>query len=206
MTVGFVSSGIPLSHSVFTPRISVCTQRKCAYLSSRRAARMMVGEAPTAEEGSIPSENGADTSTMVDIPQNEIIEENTAVSEDSVDNITTMESSDDDIEDDGTFEECSPPQPYLNQIAIKEAQEKFKRHDTDSGSPEFQIATLTTKISYLTNHLRTHPKDFSTTRGLLKMVSTRRRLLKYLKKEDVSRFDAIIEGLNIRVSQQLKSL
>ena len=206
MTTGFVSSAIPLSHSVFTPRVSVCTQRKCAYLTTRRAARMMVGETPAPEEGTVPSEDNADASTETEIVENEITEETTILSENNTDNVTMMETSNDDIEDDETFEECSPPQPYLNQIAIKAAQEKFKTHETDSGSPEFQIATLTTRIAYLTDHLRTHPKDHSSTRGLLKMVSTRRRLLKYLKREDANRFDAIIQGLKIRVSQQLRSL
>lgn len=112
-----------------------------------------------------------------------------------------------EIEDDEEeYPPCEPPQHVLNGQAIKEAQGKFKRHETDSGSPEFQIATLTTRINYLTTHLKNNPKDFSTTRGLLKMVSTRRRLLKYVKKEDPKRFTDIIEGMNIRVSQQLRDI
>lgn len=112
----------------------------------------------------------------------------------------------DDEEDYSDVEPCSPPQFVLNQEAITAAREKFKRHETDSGSPEYQIATLTTKIGYMTTHLKSHPKDFSSTRGLLKMVATRRRLLKYLKGEDVTRFHNIIAGLGIRVSQQLREL
>lgn len=117
-----------------------------------------------------------------------------------------MAQDDDDEEDYSDVEPCSPPQYVLNQEAIAVAREKFKRHETDSGSPEYQIATLTTKIGYLTTHLKTHPKDFSSTRGLVKMVATRRRLLKYLKKQDVTRFNNIIAGLGIRVSQQLREI
>lgn len=103
-------------------------------------------------------------------------------------------------------EPCAPPQDVLNAQAIAEARAKFKVHDADSGSPEFQIATLSTRIAYLTDHLKKNPKDYSSTRGLLKMVSTRRKLLKYLKRMDVTRFNNIISGLNIRVSQQLREL
>lgn len=109
-------------------------------------------------------------------------------------------------EEDSEFEPCAPPQPVLNARAVSEAQQKFKLHETDSGSPEFQIATLTTRIAYLTTHLKENPKDNSSTRGLLKMVSTRRRLLKYVKRQDEKRFDDIISRLKIRVSQQLREL
>lgn len=117
-----------------------------------------------------------------------------------------LEDGDDDDEDLSDVEPCSPPQYVLNGEAIAAAREKFKRHETDCGSPEYQIATLTTRIGYLTTHLKQNPKDFSSTRGLLKMVATRRRLLKYLKREDESRFKSIIAGLGIRVSQQLREL
>lgn len=113
---------------------------------------------------------------------------------------------DPESEGEGTFEMCEPPKHVLNDRLIKEAQQKFKLHETDSGSPEFQIATLTTRITYLTDHLKNNSKDFSSTRGLIKMVATRRRLLKFLKREDPKRFTDIIEGLNIRVSQQLRDL
>ena len=74
----------------------------------------------------------------------------------------------------------------------------FKRGDDDTGSPEVQIAILTTRVNSLTEHMRTHSKDYSTRRGLLAMVSRRRRLLDYLKKIDPQRYIDIIQKLNIR--------
>ena len=76
--------------------------------------------------------------------------------------------------------------------------QEFKRGDDDTGSPEVQIAILTTRINSLTDHMRTHSKDYSTRRGLLQMVSRRRRLLDYLKKIDPQRYIDIIQKLNIR--------
>jgi small subunit ribosomal protein S15 len=74
----------------------------------------------------------------------------------------------------------------------------FKRADSDTGSPEVQIAILTTRINGLTEHMRTHEKDYASRRGLLMMVSRRRRLLDYLKKVDPQRYIDIIQRLNIR--------
>ncbi|HEX2769649.1 MAG TPA: 30S ribosomal protein S15 [Geobacteraceae bacterium] len=74
----------------------------------------------------------------------------------------------------------------------------FKRHDSDTGSPEVQIAILTERITYLTEHFKIHKKDHHSRRGLLKMVGQRRRLLDYLKKKDVERYRVIIEKLGIR--------
>lgn len=73
-----------------------------------------------------------------------------------------------------------------------------KRHDSDTGSPEVQVAILTERITYLTEHFKTHKKDHHSRRGLLKMVGQRRRLLDYLKKKDVERYKSIIEKLGIR--------
>lgn len=73
-----------------------------------------------------------------------------------------------------------------------------KRHDSDTGSPEVQIALLTERIIYLTEHFKIHKKDHHSRRGLLKIVGQRRRLLDYLKKKDVERYRAIIEKLGIR--------
>jgi len=75
---------------------------------------------------------------------------------------------------------------------------EFRRGDTDTGSPEVQIAILTTRINGLTEHLRTHKKDFACRRGLLMLVSRRRRLLDYLKKADPQRYLDIIRRLDIR--------
>jgi small subunit ribosomal protein S15 len=75
---------------------------------------------------------------------------------------------------------------------------KFKKHESDTGSPEVQIALLTDRITYLTEHFRTHKKDHHSRRGLLILVGRRRRLLDYVKKKDVNRYRTIIEALGIR--------
>ena len=75
---------------------------------------------------------------------------------------------------------------------------KFKTHETDTGSPEVQIALLTERISYLTEHFKTHLKDHHSRRGLLKMVSKRRRLLSYLKKSSLDRYRKTVAALNLR--------
>lgn len=76
--------------------------------------------------------------------------------------------------------------------------EQYKRHEGDTGSPEVQIALLTERINYLTEHFKTHKKDHHSRRGLLKMVGQRRRLLDYLIKQDVERYRTIIKALGIR--------
>jgi small subunit ribosomal protein S15 len=73
-----------------------------------------------------------------------------------------------------------------------------KRHENDTGSPEVQIAILTERITYLTEHFKIHKKDHHSRRGLLKIVGQRRRLLDYLKSRDVERYRAIIAKLGIR--------
>jgi small subunit ribosomal protein S15 len=73
-----------------------------------------------------------------------------------------------------------------------------RRHETDSGSPEVQIALLTERVRYLTEHLKTAPKDFSTRRGLLKLVGKRSSLLRYLARTDAPRYQALIARLGIR--------
>lgn len=75
---------------------------------------------------------------------------------------------------------------------------QFKKNDSDTGSPEVQIAILTTRINHLTEHMRSNKKDYSTRRGLLGMVSRRRRLLDYLRKVNPDRYLDIIEKLGIR--------
>lgn len=75
---------------------------------------------------------------------------------------------------------------------------EYKRGESDSGSPEVQISILTTRINSLTEHMRTHKKDYASRRGLLMMVSRRRRLLDYLKKIDPQRYLDIIGRLEIR--------
>jgi small subunit ribosomal protein S15 len=84
--------------------------------------------------------------------------------------------------------------------AVKKAEvvKKFARSESDTGSPEVQIALLSERISYLTEHFRAHVKDHHSRRGLLMLVSQRRRLLDYLKKKDVKRYRDLIQTLGIR--------
>ncbi len=76
--------------------------------------------------------------------------------------------------------------------------EEHKTHEGDTGSPEVQIALLTHRINFLTDHLRTHKKDHHSRRGLLKMVGRRRRLLRYLESKDVGRYRAVLQKLGLR--------
>jgi small subunit ribosomal protein S15 len=76
--------------------------------------------------------------------------------------------------------------------------ESFRTHPTDTGSPEVQIAILTERIQYLTEHFKTHVKDHHSRRGLLQLVSQRRRLLDYLRGKSVDRYRKIIASLGIR--------
>ena len=75
---------------------------------------------------------------------------------------------------------------------------EFQLHETDTGSPEVQIAILTNKITYLTEHLKQHPKDHHSRRGMLKMIGQRRSLLNYVKDKDIERYRKIISVLGIR--------
>jgi small subunit ribosomal protein S15 len=75
---------------------------------------------------------------------------------------------------------------------------KFQVHEKDSGSPEVQIALLTERINQLAKHFQVHKKDFASRRGLLKLVSQRRKLLDYLKNNKIDKYRAIIKDLNLR--------
>jgi small subunit ribosomal protein S15 len=75
---------------------------------------------------------------------------------------------------------------------------KHRNHDTDTGSARVQIALLTERINSLTDHFRTHPKDHHGRRGLLKMVGTRRRLLNYLRRNDLKTYRSLIDELGLR--------
>jgi small subunit ribosomal protein S15 len=75
---------------------------------------------------------------------------------------------------------------------------EYKTHEGDTGSPEVQVALLTARINELTEHLRTHSKDFHSRRGLLMMVGQRRRLLNYLSNKDIERYRSLIARLGIR--------
>ena len=74
----------------------------------------------------------------------------------------------------------------------------YRTHDTDTGSPEVQVAILSERISYLTEHFKVHGKDHHSRRGLLKLVGQRRRLLDYLKGKDSERYSGLIKRLGIR--------
>ena len=86
----------------------------------------------------------------------------------------------------------------LTQEAKQEIIQKYAVHEGDTGSPEVQIAVLTARIIYLTEHLKEHKKDHHSRRGLLKMVGQRRRLLAYLNKVDIERYRAIVAKLGLR--------
>ena len=81
---------------------------------------------------------------------------------------------------------------------------KFRAHDNDTGSPQVQIAILTEEIKQLTDHLKNHKLDHSSRRGLLKKVSERRRLLKYLQKEDQVAFADLAEKLKLKIAKKMK--
>ena len=80
----------------------------------------------------------------------------------------------------------------------KQTVTKYKRHKSDTGSPEVQVALLSQRILLLTEHFKTHKKDHHSRRGLLTMVAQRRRLLKYLKSSDPERYKTLIQRLGIR--------
>lgn len=82
---------------------------------------------------------------------------------------------------------------------------KFRVHDTDTGSPQVQIAILTEEIKQLTEHLKQHKHDYSSRRGLLKKVGERRKLLKYLQKENFAQFKELAEKLKLKIAQKLQA-
>lgn len=86
----------------------------------------------------------------------------------------------------------------LNPIEKTKIIKKYKLHERDTGSPEIQIALLTEEIKRLLSHFKKHPKDLHSKRGLLKMVSKRRRLLNYLNKEDTKRYNNIIKKIGLK--------
>ncbi len=76
--------------------------------------------------------------------------------------------------------------------------DRYRLHDADTGSAEVQVAILSERITYLTDHFKTHAKDHHSRRGLIKLVGQRRRLLNYLKNKDIERYRALIERLGLR--------
>ena len=92
----------------------------------------------------------------------------------------------------------------LDKKAKEKIIKKFRVHDTDTGSPQVQIAILTEEIKELTEHLKKHKHDFSSRRGLLKKVSERRKLLKYLQKENAEQFKELADKLKLKIAQKLQ--
>lgn len=88
--------------------------------------------------------------------------------------------------------------PVLSNERKTELIGSYKTHDADTGSPEVQVALLSERINYLTEHFKTHVKDHHSRRGLLKLVGQRRRLLDYLKRKDLDRYAELIKRLGIR--------
>lgn len=86
----------------------------------------------------------------------------------------------------------------LLQERKKEIIDQFKLHEKDTGSPEVQIALLSERIQYLTDHFKVHKKDHHSRRGLLKLVGQRRKLLNYLKENDIERYRLVIDKLGLR--------
>lgn len=103
-----------------------------------------------------------------------------------------------DDEDAGTKDDGEPPAWHASAERMRENREKYRLHDKDTGSPEYQVAGMTERISYLTQHLQAHPKDFSTRRGLVALVNKRRRLLNYLFRESEERYVKIVSSMGIR--------
>lgn len=90
--------------------------------------------------------------------------------------------------------DCPHPKTIMSTINVDE----FKTHAKDTGSADYQVALLTDRILDLTEHLKIHKKDFASKRGLLKMVSTRRKLLTYIKGKNEERYTTLIAGLGLR--------
>lgn len=131
-----------------------------------------------------------------------------AVTMSSVDNIVDADDEEPEPEDfivaageldaSDMTEDAEPSGPYMHSQRLAELRTTYRRSETDTGSPEYQVAGMTERISYLTSHLKSNPKDFSTRRGLVALVNKRRRLLNFLVKEDVARYNAIVSALGIR--------
>jgi len=139
-----------------------------------------------AEQVVIPEEEG---DSQVQTSGEELPAEDVAV----VSSVTASE--------DVQVEVAEIPHTLLNRLAVQEAGESYRLHENDSGSPEFQIARLTAKIKYMSVHVSANKKDHANTRGLLSMVSTRKKLLRYLRSCSMDRYRKVISDLNIRVAQ-----
>ena len=86
----------------------------------------------------------------------------------------------------------------LSSTTTREIREEYRQHESDTGSPEVQVALLTKRINGLTEHLKANHKDYQCERGLLRMVSRRRHLLQYLRQRDIERYRGLIKSLGLR--------
>ena len=100
--------------------------------------------------------------------------------------------------------EMAPMPSYVNQQSVEALRAKYALHENDTGSSQVQIAVLTARIAYMTKHLETNKKDYSSLRGLTAMVTRRRKLLEYLLREDLPEFKRLTSELGIRTNQLLK--
>jgi small subunit ribosomal protein S15 len=105
---------------------------------------------------------------------------------------------DEDDDEVGADDDGELPGWAVSAERTKELRLQYRLHETDTGSPEYQVAGMTERVRYLTTHLQEHPKDFSTRRGLVALVNKRRRLLNYLFKENVERYKSLITSLGLR--------
>ena len=134
------------------------------------------------------------TSAMKPIAVGLAIDDDIATEEDAGEEIISAVDLDGEEE---AADEAIPAR-FISAQRIQELREQHRRHETDTGSPEYQVAGMTERISHLTNHLKEHPKDFSTRRGLVALVNKRRRLLNYLYSEDEQRYADIVKALGVR--------
>lgn len=116
--------------------------------------------------------------------------------DDYIVNVGDLDGQDD--EDVGTEDDGQAPAWFESQQRMDQLRAENRRHENDTGSPEYQVAGMTERIAYLTKHLQTHPKDFSTRRGLVALVNKRRRLMNYLAREDEQRYSQVKSSLGIR--------
>jgi small subunit ribosomal protein S15 len=116
--------------------------------------------------------------------------------EDYIVSVGELEQEDD--QDVGMEDDGEPPAWAASRARMEELRAEHRLHNTDTGSPEYQVAGMTERIAYLTKHLQLHPKDYSTRRGLVALVNKRRRLLNYLARESADRYKDLIASLGIR--------
>jgi len=121
---------------------------------------------------------------------------NMPAEDNAVDDDADVILGDSDLET--TISEQEADAPYLHELSLNAIRGQYARHETDTGSPEFQVAGMTERITYLTAHLQANPKDFSTRRGLVALVNKRRRLLNYLFEENVERYSEIVKSLGVK--------